>query len=818
MAQHAFEEMQWIAHEIGPLISLDPDLVEDIYRAAFSHKETSDAPTSISGSKILALTSNRRQDFEGALYELATAYPRFLREAPLHATRALISAYEVYISVEHASAGDDATEQSFDFEDRQAAIRADYSSIWDSGIHVTHDAVTLLNEFESYLRELSQNADEAGTRRQVLDVLVARSRLAGIWRRLLIVGSAHPQSLGTEIRCLAWGKPILTSFDTRVAAGDFLRAIFSLLPVADRARIESAILSIPSSVEEKHQKIADADVDRLLGCLSPESVVTEQAVRRLATIARQGGHPPNEPLVQISPVSMTPYSETQYLADQGVPVEAECNRRVEELSRPVRQFVSSHLNSTPTAEEAEAILASLRELHEGLQTAKNDGVHPEQENQAWGHLAGACETIARIEALSCVEGVGALAKGILLEASSHPIPLPKPELNSQFDEHPSWGGPSARISAAAGLALMAHDPNCAGQSVLAAVERLSADPVPAVRFQVATRLPLLYHTAPEVMWRILDNMCREDESRGVLSGLVGASLARLAGHHPHRIAESAELVFNRVKSGPGAERVRQACVNIFTGLYLWQDNRKCKEIVFRIAENPQACVEEAQQLLAPLREAMVVGPVHPPAPDKDDVRKRAIALMLHVLESVRAKMTALENSLREASPANFSDAMKEEAQHLFRLANSACHEVYFASGAFDHKSAGRGALHPKVGAPEKRRFFTELKPALNILGSLGFPAVVHNLLETLEFLLEVDPRGVFLLIANVVRSGKAGGYQYEPMAADLIVRFVERYLAEYRHILRQDRECREALREILDTFVQWPNARRLTYRLDEIFR
>jgi len=123
-----------------------------------------------------------------------------------------------------------------------------------------------------------------------------------------------------------------------------------------------------------------------------------------------------------------------------------------------------------------------------------------------------------------------------------------------------------------------------------------------------------------------------------------------------------------------------------------------------------------------------------------------------------------------------------------------------------------------LGAPEKRRFFSEVKPVLNVLGTFGFPSVVHHLLETLEFLLEVDPKEVFLLIANVVRSGKAGGYQYEQLGADLIVGLVERYLAEYRHILREDKQCREGLREILDTFVQWPNARRLTYRLDEIFR
>jgi hypothetical protein len=72
----------------------------------------------------------------------------------------------------------------------------------------------------------------------------------------------------------------------------------------------------------------------------------------------------------------------------------------------------------------------------------------------------------------------------------------------------------------------------------------------------------------------------------------------------------------------------------------------------------------------------------------------------------------------------------------------------------------------------------------------------------------------------VVRAGKAGGYQYESLAADLIVRLIERYLAEYRFVLRANPECRRVLLEILDTFVEagWPSARRLTYRMEEIFR
>jgi len=55
---------------------------------------------------------------------------------------------------------------------------------------------------------------------------------------------------------------------------------------------------------------------------------------------------------------------------------------------------------------------------------------------------------------------------------------------------------------------------------------------------------------------------------------------------------------------------------------------------------------------------------------------------------------------------------------------------------------------------------------------------------------------------------------------NLVVGLVRRYLAEYRHLFREDPECRAALIELLDTFIQagWPEAQRLTYNLDEIFR
>jgi hypothetical protein len=61
-------------------------------------------------------------------------------------------------------------------------------------------------------------------------------------------------------------------------------------------------------------------------------------------------------------------------------------------------------------------------------------------------------------------------------------------------------------------------------------------------------------------------------------------------------------------------------------------------------------------------------------------------------------------------------------------------------------------------------------------------------------------------------------YQLESLGADVVVKVVEKYLADYRDVLRVNFSCQQALTKLLDVFVDWPQAHRLTYRLDEIFR
>ncbi len=194
-------------------------------------------------------------------------------------------------------------------------------------------------------------------------------------------------------------------------------------------------------------------------------------------------------------------------------------------------------------------------------------------------------------------------------------------------------------------------------------------------------------------------------------------------------------------------------------------------------------------------------------------------LVERILRSVRNALEDLEDGHAEVPFNEWPQQDVDKAKSLLHLIDAVSREIYFASGAYDSKHQGQPGV-ARTLKPESKRFYQEADRILDELAEAGLASVAHHLLETLEFFVPLDPRGVFLRIGRVVRAGQQGGYQYESLAADLIVRIVERYLAEYRSLLRDDPECRRTLVEILDVFVRagWPSARRLAYRLEEIFR
>jgi hypothetical protein len=815
LVKHGFEEMPWLARQITRLIPFDLQLVEDIYVAVFNFQEASTEKTDMTQSRIFRLSGNKRQDYGMARFELANAFSLFLKREPQRAIRVAVSAMEAYAR-EEKSVRDDAKIEEFAFGSQTGHILTDYSHIWDGRLS-THndDSIRMLETLVNHWEALAKSADGMPEFRDHLSSLLACNKAAVFWKRLLELGAKYPASIGEEIAPFAYALPILTNIDTVHPAGEYLAACFSELHAETQEQIERTIVSIPDHVPGPSGELMRA---QLLGCISLEKLRTLEAKTLLTRLIDESLVPANKPPIEFHPFSRA-YGELDYLEDHGVDVESKANANIRRLEAPVAAFASAHRNTAPSMEQIQEILPCLSDLQLALANAETDGVDPKQAEYATAVLAEAAVGVTHVQQIPCDTPAGQLTRSILYAVRNHPSPLPDPRYDAQFDSGPAWGL-SPRILAAGGLTNLARNSSCADRQLLEAVEELSEDLVPSVRFQVAVRLASLYYTDPERMWSIVDRIASADPSTGVISGLLGSTLSQLAGAHLERVAVVVKTILTRGLSGPGSDEVVAGAMLILTGQHVYQNHPLSGELLEQFLAAPAANARFLQRALFNLRGLVTYGASDLPSPNDDAIRGRAIELFSRIVQSAKNALDVLEIAGTGTEFTSWPEERQEEARRLARLLDTAAKEFYFASGAFDEKQHAPQPDKQRLSLDLKKRFFEESRAIVDLLADLGFPGVAHSVVETLESFVTFDPRSVFLDIGRVVRAGQSGGYQFEQMAAALIVKLVERYLAGYRELLQNDNDCRRTLIELLDTFIKagWPDARRLTHRLQEIFQ
>jgi len=817
LEQFGYLEMPDLAQQVERLIDQDPGFVRDVYAVAFSFEETSNEKTDM-GGLVLRLGSHRSQDYSGAHYSLAEAFPAFLEQAPTEALEALIAVRAAYGRKRFSESASHSVPFSW-AEGREAWILADGSSVWDQEPLGHDDEVSILNSFEARLDALAEQ--DATALADVIDLLSRLEVPASIWRRVLLAASRQPESFAPLIRPLLVAPEALGDRALIVPLGQFMSAGFAGLDPDLRAEIERAVLNLPGRYAAANPDLGEHGVERgermrdqLLGCITPGDIVDPEIKAHLEALIESEAVPANLESGVITEWGTSEYGEREFLAEAGVDVDSEPNRRIQALIEPVRKFAQEHLNGSPPEDQVAAVIAALSELWSALLTAASDGVEERQADQAFGYAAETAEAISR----SALQGRGPsldLALEILLAAAEHRDPVHDPDRDAHFDEHPSWGSPAPRIEAAAGLVALASDAEYASPSLLGVVERLSEDPVPAVRFQLARRLRLLRSTAPQLMWRIADRIAAQEPSRAVTDAMLIA-LPGITREDPGRRRRVAESLYSRTpEEGPGSAHLRATCVAILGDLHVWEGDEEAGRFIRReLLGDLGKAGEAARQLIVRLRDAQTYG--SDGDEEASEIRARAIGLIDDTLREALEEYEEMRERLEGLESPDEEDPDLKRGRNVAQIIDLIAAEVYFASGAFKRDKDE----DPSVSPAQRARLYQEAGDLLDRLADVPLPPVTHHLLQTLEACIEAEPRSVFLRISRTIEGGKAGGYHFDGMAASLFVSLVERYLAEYRTLLQRDEEMRRRLIEMLDVFVDagWPKARQLTYGLHELFR
>ncbi len=806
VAQWGYIELLEMADEVPRLAHVDPLLVEDLYRAAARHQEKRKDQTDISSSRIAPLFSNVAQDYGMVLFRIEKHFRDFFEQAPEHATRAMAAAVNAYAqerrTPESALRRDlRVPSDVFEVAGVSAAFESDLSSIWDqSHANASAPALKMLKTFLDRLERTAADTTATAALERMIRPFLAEAKAAIVWRRLLLAGARYPATLGHTIRSLAWTPVLLRAPETSHEAAQFAAAMYPHLDSGEREAVEHAALALGED-EVGHDPGPGLFARlRVLTALPFDLLVTEDA-RRLMTESR---------------LSRT----TDSAPEPGWPTvrpEADGSETdpYEPFLTPLRQLIErSDVASILSGVEA-AVVPALEALREALPPpgAAVD-VRTRQAAEAWGYLAQVCERVCALEERTCTSPAGTLLRNLLVEAADHPVPAgPLPTDNLPFTSEVATAS-GARTFAAKGLLTLVGWPGCADTEVLDRIEHLSEDPVARVRFEVARRVWRLNEPDSERMWRILERVAATERNLEVLRAAIG-SLVHLALAQPARSVACVRRIVERVRSYESSHNVRSESMAVLLPAYLLANDADARDLLHEIANDPTRLTDEAGGVPSACRNWLMYGPIDSPDPVADAARRRALGLLTELARTASAQVTSLADRLVPLPPSERPHQEVTRLGHAARILNDIAKQLYFASGVVESESD-----EVPVTRAQQRRFLEEGTPLLDQLDGVGWPDIAHTLVETLEGLLPLAPRDVFLRIATVVRSGEQRGYQYESLAAGAMVRIVERFVASYRTLLREDGQCREALIAILNAFVRagWPAAQRLTHRLDELSR
>jgi hypothetical protein len=386
-----------------------------------------------------------------------------------------------------------------------------------------------------------------------------------------------------------------------------------------------------------------------------------------------------------------------------------------------------------------------------------------------------------------IQGLRGLLEDPAWQASAHP-PVIRAALRQHLGDH----DPVTRTLTAQALHLIEPDGE---RRLKLARQRLLAEPHPHVRAVLFVQLGRLIGQNAAAVDRLVAELA--DSGQWPLAASVPAAAPRAVDGR-----DAADSQDDATVKGDLLEVV----ASLLLLLAVRHEQPAAASLINRWFSHPLDHSEAFHQAAFQLRAMGML------ATDRegDTVAAKAFALLREATDEI---VTTVEAQLAGGQRDN------DVWNSALRLTDTVADQLYAASEALRERQATASEqqrLEPSSRASTE--LFRLAMPLLEQLVRVHNPRITHRLVETLAHLAEHDPKRVLLAVHRAVAPGQ--GYQYEPMAVDLIVSLIRRYFADYRDLVTTDEEALTALRELIEVFVRagWPSAITLAYQLPDAFR
>ncbi|NJB91692.1 hypothetical protein GGR72_000018 [Xanthomonas arboricola] len=389
-SQHADREAPWLSEQIIPIAVADPDFAVEVYRCIYGQMITDTATSAFGGSRsrIMPLSSNRRQDYEHSRWHLGRSLGRFLEISPEHGTRAVIDAVigravtegygepdePMVIDLGTAKVefrGHDVEFNAWDEKDEDAPGRED----------------DLLTNFVKFLRGCDVDAFSNSVDAASLDYAAA-----SVWTRILGVASERVGEVGDLVWPMMAKPDLIENGDTLRDAVRFVAAAWSSRTLEEKERFETMAVDDARHPDGERTKRWRRILGRLLVLIPEEQLALEVTRDQRRGMETDGELEENRPIRNF-------YSswgghedwEMERLRRDGVNMDAGPNRMVLDASNALNTKYKSTPGDSNAAELAALWLNAMATM---TMADDNPGLHEQIDRSAWGHIANAVERVA----------------------------------------------------------------------------------------------------------------------------------------------------------------------------------------------------------------------------------------------------------------------------------------------------------------------------------------------------------------------------------------------------------------------------------------
>lgn len=388
-SQYADREARWLTEQILPITRIDSDFTVEIYHALYSQSITDSATSWFGGqpSRILALTSSRKQDYEGSLWHLGTGMRQVLEISPYHGTRALIDA----LIGKAADAGhdDDYVPERINLGAVTVELRGrdlEFNA-WDEEGDGRVQDDDLLYHYVGFLRTCDPEAFAASVAAASRDYATPL-----VWSRILGVGSERVAEVGDLLWPLVERPDFLENGATLRGAVRFVAAAWPTQTRPARARFEGMALD-----ESRFTDGDDLDrwrhiLGRVVASLPAETLELEATRDLRNALTAEGLLTENAPIYQFtSHRGGTGNFVHDQLRRAGVDLDTGSHREVLDASEALHDQCKETPTSS-TALELAALWSAAMALLALIDTLPD--LHDQLSRSAWGNVANAVERVA----------------------------------------------------------------------------------------------------------------------------------------------------------------------------------------------------------------------------------------------------------------------------------------------------------------------------------------------------------------------------------------------------------------------------------------